>query len=234
MRYVTSTHAVDLCHSRAQKWCASATATLRGIWQVLTLISADRFLVRSTDHEAWLRAREGGITATQVARAATPKGYEEELARMADPTPIEPNAYMAWGSEREAYIALAVKDAHGVMPNDWLITAGASQHDPNRWMLATPDGLSLDHELIGEYKTGGKPHTSIPIHYRRQMQWQMAVTGASACVYAYEQRLGVPGAFYPAFDIHMEIVERDDKEIAALRAVAERLQQHACYMSEAA
>lgn len=199
-----------------------------------TLISPDRFIARSTDRDTWLAARSTGITATQVARAATPKGLEEELERISNPIPVEPNVYMQWGTDREHAISLIVKERYGVMPNDWLISAGSGPNHPDRWMLATPDGLSLDHQLIGEYKTGGKPHTSIPIHYRRQMQWQMAVTGASACVYAYEQRLGEPGAFFPAFDIHIEIVERDDNEIKALRAVAEQLQQHACYLSEAA
>lgn len=197
---------------------------------MLRLISADRFIARSSDRDAWLAARELGITATQVARAATPKGFEEELANISNPTPVIPNAFMEWGSEREAHIALVVKDRFGVMPNDWLVCADGF---PNRWMLATPDGLSLDHTVIGEYKTGGKP-PHLPIHYRRQIQWQLMVTGADRCVYAFEQRLGEPGAFYPAFDLHIEVVERDDKEIEKLRAVAERLQEHAVYLSEVA
>ena len=182
------------------------------------------------DRDAWLAARAEGVTATQVARAATPKGLQDELAAIADPQPVEVNAFMAWGSEREHAIAMRIKESHGLMPNDWLVCA---EGRANRWQMATPDALSLDHKLIGEFKTGGK-EPSLPIHYRRQIQWQLYVTGAERCVYAYEQRFGEPGAFYPAFDLHVEVVERDDKEIRKLIAVAEQLQEHAAYLSEVA
>ena len=194
------------------------------------MIEPTRFIARSTDREAWLAARERGVTATQVAKAATPAGMREQLALIENPEPIIDNEFMAWGREREPVIAMEIKERFGILPNDWLI---AAEGDGNAWMMATPDALSLDHSVIGEFKTGGKP-PSLPIHYRRQIQWQLFVTGAEQCVYAYEQRLGEFGAFYPAFDLHVEVVLRDEQEIEKLRAVAQELQLHAIYLDEVA
>lgn len=200
------------------------------------MIAVDRFIARSSDRELWLAAREQGVTATQVAAAATPAGFREQVALIEQPSTFEGNPFTDWGTLREPVIALAVKDEFGVMPNDWLI---AFDSGLNKWMLATPDGLSLDHTRIAEIKTGGKPFTSIPIAHRRQMQWQMNVCGGTEksireCVYAYEQRLTKPdSSFEPAFDIHFEIVQRDEQMIADLIQVAEQLQQVNVYRDEA-
>lgn len=195
------------------------------------MIAQERFIVRSSDCEAWLAARAEGVTATQVAKAATPAGMREALQEISEPSEVFANEFMLWGTEREPAIALTVQQQHGIEPNDWLIAADGRA---NRWMLATPDGLSTDHTVIGEYKTGGKPFTRVPIAHRRQVQWQLFVTGAERCLYAFEQRLGEPGAFYPAFDIHTEWIERDEQEISKLRAVAEQLQEHAVFLSRSA
>ena len=176
------------------------------------MIDSYRFIARSSDRERWLDARNKGITATMVAKASTAKGFTEVVDDLLYPTAIEPNAYMEWGTLREPEIALEVKEMHGVMPNDWLICA-----EHNRAFMATPDGLSLDHTMIAEIKTGGKPFAGIPILYRRQIQWQLFVTGAESCVYAYERRIEQnDGSFIPDFDIHMEIVKRDSDIIAKL------------------
>ena len=194
------------------------------------MIEADRFLVRSSDREAWLWHRSQGVTATMVAKAFTPAGFAEVVAEMENPREVTPNAYMTWGNEREPYIAQVVKERYGLLPNDWLISAGISL-SPDRWMMATPDGLSLDHTMIGEYKTSGKPLDKIPAHYMRQIQWQMWVTDAERCVFAYELRLDAPGGFAPGFDVDCQIVERDDKLIKELVSVAEKLQTVNVYKS---
>ena len=195
------------------------------------VIEADRFLARSSDREAWLWHREQGVTATMVSKAATPAGFAEVVAEMeAERREITPNAYMDWGNEREPYIAEVVKERFGIMPNDWLISAGGKL-SPDRWMMATPDGLSLDHKVIGEYKTTGKPLDKIPAHYMRQVQWQMWVTDAERCLFAYELRLDAPGGFAPDFDINTQWVDRDDKKIKELVAVAEKLQTINVYAS---
>ena len=194
------------------------------------MIEVDRFLVRSSDREAWLWHRSQGVTATMVARGFTTAGFAEVVAQMENPVEVTLNAYMEWGNEREPYIAQIVKERYGLLPNDWLISAGVSL-SPDRWMMATPDGLSLDHKTIGEYKTGSSLGKTIKAEHVRQMQWQMWVTDAESCVYAFEERRDAPGGFAPGFDVECRVVERDEKLIKELVSVAEKLQTVNVYKS---
>jgi hypothetical protein len=191
------------------------------------VIEIERFIVSSQTKDLWLAARDRGVTATQVAKASTPAGMKEVLAQIENPTPVEPNGFMDWGVEREAYIAHVVKERYGILPNDWLLCADGAG---NEWQMATPDGLSLDHNLIGEYKTSGKSLEKVPANYMRQVQWQLYVTGAEKCLFAYELRLEGPEGFVPGFDVECQWIERDEKIIADLIKVAEEVQMHAVYM----
>ena len=191
------------------------------------MIGIERFIVSSQTKDLWLAARERGVTATQVAKASTPAGMKEVLAQIENPTPVEPNGFMDWGVEREAYIAHVVKERYGILPNDWLLCADGAG---NEWQMATPDGLSLDYKLIGEYKTSGKPLDKVPANYMRQVQWQLYVTGAEKCLFAYELRLEGPEGFVPGFDVECQWIDRDEKMIADLIKVAEEVQMHAVYM----
>ncbi|MDP5128468.1 MAG: hypothetical protein NWP37_01695, partial [Pontimonas sp.] len=109
-------------------------------------------------------------------------------------------------------------------PNDWLIAKDA---DELRWQMATPDGLSPGHDLIAEVKTTGRDWGEwrhVPGNYHRQVQWQLYVTGASACVFGWmlrEKKNGemVPGWPGPKF----VVVERDDALIERLIEVAGNL-----------
>jgi hypothetical protein len=192
------------------------------------MIGIERFIVSSQTKDLWLAARDRGVTATQVAKASTPAGMKEVLANIENPTPVEPNGFMDWGVEREAYIAHVVKERYGILPNDWLLCADGAG---NEWQMATPDGLSLeDHKLIGEYKTSGKPLDKVPANYMRQVQWQLYVTGAEKCLFAYELRLEGPEGFCPGMDVECQWIERDEKMIGDLIKVAEEVQMHAVYM----
>ena len=201
-------------------------------WLVCAVIAADRFIARSsTDREAWLWNRSQGITATAVSRGFTASGFAEVVAQMENPRPITPSALMEWGNIREPHIAQIVKERYGVFGNDWLISKGGPLSS-DRWQMCTPDGLSLDHALIGEYKTSGKPLDKIPAHYMRQCQWQMYVCDAERLLFAYELRLDAPGGMYaPGFDVHCQFVERDEKFIKELIVVAEKLQTINVYKS---
>lgn len=194
------------------------------------MINIERFVAPSSMRDDWLLARDRGVTATQVSKASTPAGLKEVLANIENPQPVEPNAVMAWGNEREPFIAKQVKERFGIMPNEWLIAADGPG---NEWMMATPDGLSLDHSLIAEIKTSGKPLDTIPIHYRRQIQWQLFVTGADKCLFAYELRLEGPEGFIPSLDIATQWVERDEKMISELVETAQKVQEHAVYFDRA-
>lgn len=194
------------------------------------MISVDRFIASSQTRDKWLAARDLGVTATQVSRASTTAGMKEVLAQIENPTPIEANAYMSWGTEREAHIAHVVKERYGIMPNDWLLCAEGAG---NEWMLATPDGLSLDHSLIGEYKTSGKPLDKVPANYMRQVQWQLMVSGAEKCLFAYELRLEGPEGFVPGFDVECQWIERNEEMISELIVTAQKVQEHAVYYDRA-
>lgn len=194
------------------------------------MISVERFIVSSQTRDLWLEARERGVTATQVAKAATPAGMKEVKAQIESPTEVTVNAVMDWGNEREPYIAYAVAQRFGVLANDYLICADGPG---NEWQMATPDGLSLDHTMIGEYKTSGKDLSKIPIGYMRQIQWQLYVTGANQCVFAWEQRLEGPEGFVPGMDVETQIVERDEEMIERLIKVAQEVQDHAVYWERA-
>ena len=191
------------------------------------MIEIERFIVSSQTKDLWLAARDRGVTATQVAKASTPAGMKEVLAQIENPTPVEPNGFMDWGVEREAYIAHVVKERYGILPNDWLLCADGAG---NEWQMATPDGLSLDHTMIGEYKTSGKSLDKVPANYMRQVQWQLYVTGAEKCLFAYELRLEGPEGFCPGMDVECQWIERDEKMIGDLIKVAEEVQMHAVYM----
>lgn len=185
------------------------------------MISADRFLVRSTEREAWLQARRGGVTATTVAEAATESGFQKVAAERRNPVDIIPNDYMIFGTESEAEIMRYAHQEHGILPSDWLLTA-----EDDRRHLATPDGLSPDHTLIAECKTTGKDWgDSIPIKYRRQVQWQLYVTGAVQCLFLWQLRTPDERGwfFMPWLEPKSLWIDRDDTEIQKLISTADRL-----------
>lgn len=190
------------------------------------MIAAERFVETSDNYDAWLTARRGGVTATEVARAATGKaGLRDALEARVNPQPIEANAYMQFGSDNEDWIARVLKRDFDLMPNRWLIAAdGTPEH------MATPDCLSLDHSVIGEVKTGGKNPVDKngivkpPIAHMRQMQWQMYCAGATHCLYAFMLRADVGGVFVPAWlEPLVVLVPRDDVMISGLLKVADQL-----------
>jgi putative phage-type endonuclease len=187
------------------------------------MIDASRFLAsKGMSEEHWLEVRRGGVTATQVARAATPAGFASEVASWVNPEPVEDNAYMAFGRDSEYSIGLWLKDRFGVVPTDWVVC-----HAENPKFLASPDGLSVDHRLIAEIKTTGKPwgdYKSAPIAYRRQIQWQLFVTRAEACVFAWMFRKEIDGEFVAGwFEPQVVEVERDEAMIDDLQNTANAL-----------
>lgn len=194
------------------------------------MIEPERFIARSSDRDVWLAARAEGVTATMVAKGSTPAGFRDVIEQIENPVNVIPNDVMAWGNYREPFIAQVVKERFGIMPNEWLI---AHDNGLRRWQMATPDGLSMDHTLIAEIKTTGKPLDKIPIGYMRQIQWQMHVCGPQVerALFAYELRLEGPEGFAPGFDVETQWVDRDEKMIADLIAVAEQIQQNIVYRS---
>lgn len=191
------------------------------------MLSPDRFIAnKALDFEGWVEARRAGVTATQVAKASTPAGYTEAIGDVLTPPEPFDNPYMAFGREQEGTIGLWLKEQFGVFPNEWLIASDAAVADGGPQHLATPDGLSLDHSFISEVKTTGKDWDGsvVPIQYRRQIQWQLHVTGAEYCVLAWLLRAEVDGRMVPAwFEPKTMQVQRDEDMILELVATSKRL-----------
>jgi predicted phage-related endonuclease len=187
------------------------------------MLSPDRFVAsKSVNAERWLAARREGVTATQVSKAASgPGGFEQAVEDYRADYVENDNPYMAFGRFWEGPISTFLKDNFGVMPNDWLIASSVSDH-----YLATPDGLTLGHEAISEVKTTGKDWNPerVPLQYRRQVQWQLFVTGADFCYFAWLLREERDGAFMPAwFEPKVITIPRDEEMIASLVKVADDL-----------
>jgi hypothetical protein len=184
----------------------------------------ERMVARSLTDE-WYKARQYGVSATTVAKAASgPGGFDAELKRALNPEEhvVEDNAYMKFGRDYEEWIVNGLPPEYKIAPNDWLICGVGSE----RWHLATPDGLNADWSIIAEVKTTGKDWDpdKIPIQYRRQVQWQLHVTGATKCVFAWLLRAeSDSGDFVPAWmEPKHTIIERDEDMIADLKEVANR------------
>jgi predicted phage-related endonuclease len=107
-----------------------------------------------------------------------------------------------------------------VLPSDWLL---AAEH--NRRHIATPDGLSPDHTLIAEAKTTGVDWgNKIPIKYRRQVQWQIYVTGAKRCLFLWQLRVDDGDWFrFGWWEPRWVWIDRDEQMITSLIATATRL-----------
>jgi hypothetical protein len=185
------------------------------------MIQAHRFKAhKALNFDSWAQARLSGVTATEVANAATPAGFEKTVAGYYSPPEPYDNPYMEFGRRTEAPVGEWLKDNFEIFPNEWLIS-----HD-NPLHLATPDGLSLDHNLISEIKTTGKDFgLKIPIAYQRQVQWQLYVTGAEYCVFAWMLRVEtLTGEFQPGWIEPKTIVIHPSAEmIEDLTNVANRL-----------
>lgn len=177
------------------------------------MIHHTRFISnKAIDKDHWLETRLEGITATQIAKG-----------KLSDGTPIPDNPYMAFGRDMEGPISMSLKSAYGIMPNEWLIC-----HKVVPWHLATPDGLSLDHSEISEIKTTGKDWgswESVPPDYKKQVAWQLHVTGAERCLFAWMLRAkSDSGEFYPAWMEPKTVwVERDEDLIEDLAIQASKL-----------
>jgi putative phage-type endonuclease len=187
------------------------------------VISAERFIASKLySREGWLEARRTGVTATQVAKAASgPGGFEQAVRDYREEFVEQDNPFMKFGRDWEGPIASQLKRDFGIMPNDWVISSAVSDH-----YLATPDGISLDHTQIAEIKTTGKDWdvVKIPVQYRRQVQWQLFVTGAETCVFAWMLREERGGVFYPAwFTARTVMMDRDEEMIVSLVKVADEL-----------
>lgn len=134
-------------------------------------------------HESpeWIAARAAGLGGSEVAAVVGLSPWTSRHALwhrkkgLVDP---QPTNRMRWGHYVEPALLKWYADTVVPVATD----VGTYVHRDHPWMVANPDGLAedrgveakSDHNPIG----WGEPGTDqIPIQYRVQLQWYMAVTG---------------------------------------------------------
>ncbi|WP_051216656.1 YqaJ viral recombinase family protein [Microbacterium gubbeenense] len=151
------------------------------------------------DRERWLGKRRGGVTATDAARLMQGgAGTWATIRREKDghEGKFRGNQFTRHGNEREPVIAAWLADEYGLEPSTALAASAERPED-----LATPDaiapptpnftegGLEYVTHAIGEIKTtlhDWQAWEDVPRQYFWQVLWQMHVTGARKCIFAFE------------------------------------------------
>ncbi|PRB01789.1 YqaJ viral recombinase family protein [Microbacterium sp. MYb64] len=177
------------------------------------------------DRTAWLAERAQGITATEIRDLIRGKIRQQDLidlklGRKTDS--FTGNVYTDWGNLREPVIAEGVR-GYGIEPESRVFHGVQNSRH-----LASPDGLGVqfgDALVVSEIKTAGKDirHGTTRYEetgYELQMQWAMWVTGATRCLFVFEERISTRAGFEPG-QLFSEWVERDEAMIAALIARAD-------------
>lgn len=184
--------------------------------------------IKYESREQWLEARKKYVTATEVAQLARRgESYWEELREIKsgvrEAKDLSYIPAIQHGREREPMIVPYVQslEADMVHNEDLVVRLGR--------YAATPD--LIGDGIVGEIKTvkdtrlaklqaAGDWPTS---QYYDQVQWQLFVTGAIACVFAYEPYESWDGTLVPREDKRGNItIHRDEERIKQLRSVADR------------
>lgn len=184
--------------------------------------------IRRESEAQWLEARKGFVTATEVAQLARRgEAYWRELREIKsgvrEAKDLSHIPEIQHGREREPLIVPYVQSLEpGMVHNEDLVVRLGRY-------AATPD--LLGDGLVGEIKTvkdtrleklqaAGDWPTG---QYFDQVQWQLFVTGAIACVFVWEPYEDWDGVLVPREDKRGNItIHRDEERIKQLRAVADR------------
>ena len=183
--------------------------------------------IKTESREQWLDARRRYVTATEVAQLVRRgQDYWDELREIKSGERTAPDISglpaVRHGREREALIVPYVQSLEeGMVPNEDLYVR-------NDRYAATPD--LVGDGIVGEIKTikdtrlaklqsaKGWPTGQ----YYDQVQWQLFVTGAIACVFAWEPYEDWGGELVPREDMRDNItIHRDDLRITQLQEVAD-------------
>ena len=183
--------------------------------------------IKTESREQWLDARRRYVTATEVAQLVRRgQDYWDELREIKAGQRTAPDISglpaVRHGREREALIAPYVQSLEqGMVPNGDLYVR-------NDRYAATPD--LVGDGIVGEIKTikdtrlaklqaaKGWPTGQ----YYDQVQWQLFVTGAIACIFAWEPYEDWGGELVPREDMREHItIHRDEERIKALQEVAD-------------
>ena len=183
--------------------------------------------IKTESREQWLDARRRYVTATEVAQLVRRgQDYWDELREIKAGQRTAPDISnlpaVRHGREREALIVPYVQSLEqGMAPNEDLYVR-------NGRYAATPD--LVGDGIVGEIKTikdtrlaklqaaKGWPTGQ----YYDQVQWQLFVTGAIACIFAWEPYEDWDGELVPREDMREHItIHRDPVRINQLQEVAD-------------
>lgn len=173
-----------------------------------------KIVAHSDDRDAWLEARNTGITASNAGALATENSIDSIL-KSKFYSDFVGNPATEWGLEREPFLIEWAK----FNQNKYLFRA-----DENPRFMATPDGIKMsdggDSIELCQAKTSSKELTKIPPNYYRQMQWEMYVMGASRNLLIWEWHKDfVPVNLEPV----AVWVERDEETINKIKKLADAL-----------
>lgn len=177
-----------------------------------------------SNEQEWLEQRRNVITATDIARIASGASGARQVRAEKDTgeSMFYGNKYTEYGKAQEPFIATYVKQHvdSRLEPNGDL---WVSDDDPR--FAATPDMVDASGEVVGEIKT--VLHTNdwgdgaIPKRYYDQVQWQILIMDAEACVFAWQPYEESNGMMWPMGQPKSRIIRRDNKRIAQLVDMAE-------------
>lgn len=182
------------------------------------------YVESSENHAAWIDAKRGLVTATDVATLASTStaGWMQLKARKAGQSSSPSNQYMQWGIERETVIAQIMAEKYPwLAPNTHLVRL---DEDPR--FGATPDMIG-DAGLC-QIKTSlwkGEKWSEPPQKYVDQCLWEMYVTGLDENILAVEYYEATDDGFRvvdPFSPPHELLIERDEDRIAYLIGLAEK------------
>ena len=183
--------------------------------------------IKTESREQWLDARRRYVTATEVAQLVRRgQDYWDELREVKAGQRTAPDISnlpaVRHGRGREALIVPYMQSLEeGMVPNEDLYVR-------NDRYAATPD--LVGDGIVGEIKTiKGKRLAKLQTakgwptgQYYDQVQWQLFVTGAIACIFAWEPYEDWDGELVPREDMREHItIHRDEERIKALQEVAD-------------
>lgn len=187
-------------------------------------------ILPNTGETEWLQQRQKVVTATDVAKIRS--GSEAAFMSLWKEKHNQPrkfnNRWTQHGKNREPVIAAAITENRPeLLPNKAL----AVNEDEPRFG-ATPDMMTSDGSMVGEIKTHlihdesdawvdwSDVRKDKPA-YVSQVQWQLAVTGATEALFSWEDWSDEDG-WADLRPIRHCMVGRDEDMIAELKAVALR------------
>lgn len=181
------------------------------------------------DREAWLKCRNSGIGASEVASLMGLSPWSGNspadvwAVKTGKKQPWVGNDSTAWGSWLEDTIA-AWYDKNCSADGTSMYHTGLWRSKKRQWQLASPDRylVTADGEELVEIKTGGPKSAAhwssgVPQYYYPQVQQQLDVVGLQICRVVASIAGAPPKVF---------TVNRDDKFIERMRAACEEFWWH--------